>query len=98
MKKILVMVFLTLSLSVSAFWNNNNTPWGGFEDSGIFGFNPYNYWDPNWYSQEMNNMIDEFDDNRYNRYNGYNRYNNNGYNNPYTRGNSSPWGRGYNFR
>ncbi len=80
MKKILVIVAFTVSLGVNAFWNNNapwNSGYGYYQDNGIFGFNPYDYWDPNWYAQEMDNMIDEFDNDGYNRYGyGYGPYRN----------------------
>ncbi|HIC40062.1 MAG TPA: hypothetical protein EYO74_01470 [Piscirickettsiaceae bacterium] len=89
MKKILTVVLLAFALGANAFWNNNNnTPWsngsnnynGYQEDNGMFGYNPYDFWDPRWYMEEMSNMVDEFDDefnnNNYNGY-GYNPYNNN---------------------
>jgi len=88
MKKILAVVLLAFALGANAFWNNNNnTPWsngsnnynGYQEDNGMFGYNPYDFWDPRWYMEEMSNMVDEFDDefsnNNYNGY-GYNPYNN----------------------
>lgn len=110
MKNILAVVLLVFTLSANAFWNNNG-PWGnsynnygnsyGYKDNGIFAFNPYNYWDPRWYVEEMSNMMDEFDDNDWDNnyggygYNPYNRNNrNNGYNryNPYNSPlNNSPW-------
>ncbi len=100
MKKILAIVLLAFTLSANAFWNNNG-PWGnnynnygnyGYQDNGIFAFNPYDYWDPRWYAEEMSNMMDEFDDNGWNNnyggygYNPYNRYN------PY---NNGPWNNNY---
>lgn len=115
MKKIIALVLLTATLSVHAFWNNNNwnnMPWGGSNyyghqnDNGIFGYNPYDFWDPRWYSEEMSNMVDEFDDNNgwgNNNY-GYNPYNyrgNRAYNAAPNRYNSrpnryinTPWGAG----
>ena len=100
MKKILTIVLFLLTLNANAFWGNNNNSYNNYgyqQDNGIFSFNPYDYWDPRWYSEEMSNMIDEFSDNNnyngygynpYNNYNGrgygYNPYNNyNSYNNPY---------------
>jgi hypothetical protein len=48
-------------------WSNNNyncyNNYGYQQDNGIFSFNPYDYWDPRWYSEEMSNMMDEFSDN-----------------------------------
>ena len=88
MKKIFAVILLAFSLGDNAFFNNNDMPWNnGFnnnvngyqQDNGIFSYNPYDYWDPRWYMEEMSNMVDEFDDefnnNNNNRY-GYNSYNN----------------------
>ncbi|OIR25759.1 hypothetical protein [Bathymodiolus thermophilus thioautotrophic gill symbiont] len=106
MKKILAIALLAFTLNANAFWGNNSMPWNGNnynnnyngygnygyqQDNGIFSFNPYDYWDPRWYSEEMSNMMDEFSDNnngwgnnnRYNRYNNYNGYGYNPYNNNY---------------
>ncbi len=101
MKKLLAIIALiAVSLSANAFFNTNNMPWsngynynGYQEDNGMFGYNPYDYWDPRWYMEEMSNMADEFDDNNNgwnnNHFNGYNPYNNpygnsyNNFNNPY---------------
>lgn len=98
MKKIIAIFAMAAALSANAFWNNNSTPWnnsynnGGYQtDNGMFGYNPYNYWDPRWYMEEMSNMVDEIDDEISN--NG----NNNGYAyNPYSNnpwGNNTPWNR-----
>lgn len=99
MKKTLLLILLTATLSANAFWNNNNwnnMPWGnsnsyGYQnDNGIFGYNPYDFWDPRWYTEEMGNMVDEFDNNNW----GNNNY---GYgNNPYNR-RGYGYGNGYNF-
>ncbi|ABL02262.1 hypothetical protein Rmag_0508 [Candidatus Ruthia magnifica str. Cm (Calyptogena magnifica)] len=108
MKKIFTIVLLTSTLSANAFWSSNNTPWGngynnynayGYqEDNGIFGYNPYDFWDPRWYAEEMGNMFDEFDNNGWNNnnYYGYGRngYGRNGYGfapNGYV---NTPWGPG----
>ena len=97
MKKIFAVVLLAFTLGANAFWNNNDMPWnsnnyngyGYAEDNGIFAYNPYDYWDPRWYMEEMSNMVDEFDDefNNDNYYNGYYPYNNS--NTPW--GNNTPW-------
>jgi hypothetical protein len=108
MKKIIAIMLFTLAFNSNAFWNGNNnnnypwnnfggsnSPWGNFvEDNGIFGFNPYEYTDPQWYPQEMSNMFDEFDDefggnNWGNRSNFNNPYMNN-FNNPYNNFNGNP--------
>ncbi|QKQ24010.1 hypothetical protein HUE58_02270 [Candidatus Ruthia endofausta] len=89
MKKILAIVVLAFTLSANAFWNSNNTPWsngynnhngyGYQEDNGMFGYNPYDFWDPRWYPEEMGNMFDEFDNNGWNNNNNYYGYGRNGY-------------------
>ncbi|MBC8493338.1 MAG: hypothetical protein ISR70_02425 [Candidatus Thioglobus sp.] len=89
MKKMITIALLAVSLSSNAFWNNNNN-YGGYntgyyDDNGLFGYNPYDYWDPRWYFEEMENMFDEFDDNG---------WNNNYYNNPYNYG-RNPNGYGF---
>lgn len=109
MKSFFTIALLTFTISVNAFWSGNNSPWGngynhrnsyGYqEDNGIFGYNPYDFWDPRWYAEEMGNMFDEFDDNGWNNnYNGYGRngygYGRNGYGfapNGYV---NTPWGPG----
>ncbi|CAC9520355.1 hypothetical protein [uncultured Gammaproteobacteria bacterium] len=100
MKKLLTIVLFTVSLSVNAFWGNNNSPWGGGynnynnygyqQDNGIFGYNPYEFWEPSWYFEEMSNMFDEFDNN------GWNNNNNDGYGYGYNPYNS--WNQGNNYR
>ncbi len=89
MKKLFAIVLLALSLSSNAFFNNNdwnNGPWNGGwnDDNGIFGYNSYDYWDPRWYFEEFENMMDEFDDNG---------WGNNNYYGPYAYGpyNQAPW-------
>ncbi|WP_428087333.1 hypothetical protein [Candidatus Thioglobus sp.] len=86
MKKIFAIVLVAVSLSANAFFSSSDMPWnsgsnnnGYQKDNGMFGYNPYNYWDPRWYMEEMSNMVDEFDDNlssNDNNNNGYNPYNN----------------------
>ncbi len=75
-------------------WNNTNgyNNNGYQDDNGMFGYNPYDYWDPRWYMEEMSNMVDEFDDEFNNSNNGWNNNNYGGYNNPYNNFNS-PWNR-----
>lgn len=100
MKKIIAIFAMTATLSANAFWNNSNMmPWGnnnynGYQqDNGFFSYNPYDYWDPRWYFEEMGNMVDEFDDGFGNGYN--NPYGNGVYNNPYnnTPYNNNPYNR-----
>lgn len=91
MKKILTITLLASAMSVNAFWNNNNMnmPWdsgvsnynhnnhsyGYQQDNGIFAYNPYNYWEPRWYAEEMSNVFDEFGGNGWNN----NNHNQTGY-------------------
>ena len=105
MKKLFAIALLTLSLGSSAFFNGNNGPWGGngwgnngwnngWNDNGIFGYNSYDYWDPRWYMEEMENMMDEFDDNGWGNNHGYGPYGQNGYGNNYAPNGfmQTPWG------
>ena len=85
MKKIIAIVALAASLSSNAFFNNwNNNGYNGYEDNGIFGYNPYDaFIDPRWYFEEMSNIMDDFGNfggNNYNNGYGYNPY---FYGNPY---------------
>ena len=82
MKKLIAIFAMAAALSANAFWNSNNTPWGnnyngyGYaDDNGIFAYNPYDYWDPRWYFEEMENMMDEFDEGWNDDYYGYGPYN-----------------------
>jgi hypothetical protein len=94
MKKIMIVSLLTLALNASAHtggnnnpWGNNsfnNGPWGGSNNNnGIFGNNPYSMFTPDWFSEEMDDMMDEFDSNNSGPWG-----NNNGWNN------NNPWGNG----
>jgi len=94
MKKIFAVVLLAFSLGANAFFNNNDMPWNnGFnnnvngyqQDNGIFSYNPYDYWDPRWYMEEMSNMVDEFDNEINN--------NNNNYGYGYNPHHNAPWNR-----
>ena len=82
MKKLITIALLATSLSSNAFFNNNNG-WnnnGYQQDNGLFGYNPYELYDPRWYMEEMENMINEVDD----KLNDNNNYSYNGYNaNPF---------------
>ncbi|BBB22747.1 conserved hypothetical protein [Abyssogena phaseoliformis symbiont OG214] len=106
MKKIFAIVLLAFILSANAFWNNNTPRSNGYnnhngygyqEDNGMFGYNPYDFWDPRWYPEEMGNMFDEFDNNGWNNNNNnYYGYGRNGYGygfapNSYV---NTPWGPG----
>jgi len=65
---------------------NGSNNWNGYQqDNGFFAYNPYEYYDPRWYAEEMSNMFDEFDgNNNYYQPTGY------GYNpRNYTLGNTT---------
>ena len=112
---------LTLALNATAGWGGNNSPWGnnGFSNgpwggsnnnNGIFGSNPYSMFTPDWFSEEMDDMMDEFDSNnsgpRGNKGFSNGPWSNKGFsNNPWVNkgfsngpwGNSTPWSNyGYN--
>ncbi len=100
MKKIITVSLLTLALNATAGWGGNNSPWGnnGFSNgpwggsnnnNGIIGNNPYSMFTPDWFSEEMDDMMDEFDSNNNGPWGnqGFNKgpWNNSGFGN-------SPWG------
>ena len=103
MKKMIAIAAVAASLSANAFWNNNGyNGYNGYKDNGFFGYNPYSVFTPNWFSEEMENMFDEFDggNNYYGprgnygpRYYGPNRYGNN-WMNPWNNNSwgNTPWG------
>jgi len=99
MRKIITVSLLTLSLNATAGWGGNNGPWGnngwsngpwGGSNNGVIGNNPYSMFTPDWFSEEMSDMMDEFDSNNSGPW-GNNSWNNNG---PWgKRGfNNGPWG------
>lgn len=110
MKKLLAIALVAASLSANAFFNSNDMPWnngnnynnnGYQEDNGMFGYNPYDYWDPRWYMEEMGNMVDEFDDEFNSNGNNYGYGNNGPWNNnswgnnaPWNNNNNAPWNNG----
>ena len=72
MKKIITVSLLTLTLNATAGWGGNSGPWGnsgwnngpwGGNNNGIFGSNPYSMFTPDWFSEEMDDFMDEFDNN-----------------------------------
>jgi hypothetical protein len=73
MKKVIATVALatvmgTASAGFFGFGSNN---YGGYNDNGIFGFNPYSFMTPGWFIEEMDNFADEFSNDNYYGYNGY---------------------------
>jgi len=66
MKKIItsVLTALFLTTSANAFFENDiefplsdNNPYM----NGMFAFNEYNMWEPQWYAREMENAFNEFE-------------------------------------
>lgn len=55
--------------------NYNNQGYSYQQDNGLFTYNPYDYWDPRWYIEEMSDMFDEFGGNSWDNSN----YNKTGY-------------------
>lgn len=101
MKKIITVSLLTLALNATAGWGSNNSPlgnngwsngpWGSSNNNnGFIGNNPYSMFTPDWFSEEMSDVMDEFDSNNSGPW-GDNSWNNNS---PWgSRGfNNSPWG------
>jgi len=92
MKKIITVSLLTLALNASAGWGGGNSPWnngpwsGSNNNNGIIGNNPYSMFTPDWFSEEMDDMMDEFDSNNSGPW-GNNGWSNNG---PWG-GNNGPW-------
>jgi len=94
MKKILATVLLAISLNVTAFWNN--APWnGGYQNNGFIAQNPFSTFSPDWFKEEMDDFVDEFNNN-----NNNNSWNNRGYRNgPWNNGNTNnnkPWNNNHN--
>ncbi|WP_198266435.1 hypothetical protein [sulfur-oxidizing endosymbiont of Gigantopelta aegis] len=91
MKKLIaISVFSAIVLgaasNASAFWGNNNDsecygPYGKIPNC-----NPYDEWDPRYWMEEMEDMMDDDDDYR----GGYG--NGNGYQQPYGGGYQQPYG------
>lgn len=110
MKKILTTLLLAMSLNVIAFGGWNNGPWnsGGYNNNGFIAYNPFSTFSPDWFQEEMNDFVDEFDNNRGwgNRGNYHPRNNRNFNNGPWNNNNfnNMPWGNnpfwnnGYNNR
>ena len=101
MKKIVTISLLTVALNVSAGFNNgpwgnsgwNNNPWGGGynENNGFIAHNPYSMFTPDWFGEEMDDMMDEFDSNNNGPWGNSSSWNNNRWNNNGPWGNNTPW-------
>ncbi len=105
MKKIITVSLLTLALNATAGWSGNNSPWGNNgwsngpwggsnNNNGIVGNNPYSMLTPDWFSEEMDDMMDEFDSNNSSPWGnkGFNNgpWGNKGFRND-SWGNNTPW-------
>lgn len=104
MKRIITASLMVMAFNVSAGFGNG--PWGnnGWNNAnntvnnGIIAHNPYSMFTPDWFSEEMDDMMDEFDtDNNtpWNNKNFNNRgpwNNNNGPWNNRNWSNNGPWG------
>ncbi len=85
MKKIVSASLLMIALNTSAGFGNG--PWsnsGWNNNNGIIAHNPYSMFTPDWFSEEMDDMMDEFDSN--NTPFSKNQFNNQG---PWN--NTAPW-------
>jgi len=71
MKKIVSASLLMIALNTSAGFGNgpwSNNGWNNSNNSnnsnnGIIAHNPYSMFTPDWFSEEMDDMMDEFDSN-----------------------------------
>jgi hypothetical protein len=102
MKKIITASLMVVALNASAGFGNG--PWGnnGWNNAnnnvnnGIVAHNPYSMMTPDWFSEEMDDMMDEFDTGKntpWNNKNFNNRgpWNNKNFNNRGPWSNNSPW-------
>ena len=91
---------MTVALSASAGFGNGpwgNNGWGGNNiNNGFIAHNPNSLFTPDWFSEEMDDMMDEFDGNNTpwnsNGFNNNGQWNNN--NGPWNNrnfGNNTPW-------
>ena len=88
MKKIVSVSLLMIALNTSAGfgngpWNNSNN--SNNSNNGIIAHNPYSIFTPDWFSEEMDDMMDEFDSNNM-PFSNNNQFNNQG---PWN--NTGPW-------
>lgn len=89
MKKIVSVSLLMMALNTSAGFGNgpwSNNGWNNSNNSnnGIIAHNPYSIFTPDWFSEEMDDMMDEFDSNNM-------PFSNNQFNNQGPRNNTGPW-------
>ncbi len=97
MKKIIaISVFTAFVLgaasNASAFWGNNNDsecygPYGKIPNC-----NPYDEWDPRYWMEEMEDMMDDDDDYYRGGYGGYGQPYGGGYGQPYGYAPQQPYG------
>ena len=89
MKKIVSVSLLMIALNTSAGFGNgpwSNNGWNNSNNSnnGIIAHNPYSIFTPDWFSEEMDDMMDEFDSNNM-------PFSNNQFNNQGPWNNTGPW-------
>ncbi|WP_428087332.1 hypothetical protein [Candidatus Thioglobus sp.] len=99
MKKIITAALMIVALNVSAFFNNGpwtNNGWNN-TNNGFIEHNPYSMFTPDWFSEEMDDMVNEFDNNNtpwsnnnFNNRRAWNNPGNNANNRNSWRGNN-PW-------
>jgi hypothetical protein len=98
MKKIITVSLMVVALNASAGFGNG--PWGnnGWNNvnNGIVAHNPYSMMTLDWFSEEMDDMMDEFDTGKNtpwnnNNFNNRNPWNNQNFNNRGPLSNNSPW-------
>ncbi|MDC9726583.1 MAG: hypothetical protein PSN35_01960, partial [Candidatus Thioglobus sp.] len=94
MKKIIATSLMVAALNASAGFGNGpwgNNGWNNNQDNGFIAHNPYSMFTPDWFSEEMDDMMDEFDfNNNNNRGPWGNNFSNNGpWNNNFN--NRGPW-------
>ena len=89
MKKIVSASLLMIALNTSAGFGNgpwSNNGWNNSNNSnnGIIAHNPYSMFTPDWFSEEMDDMMDEFDSNN-------TPFSNNQFNNQGPWNKTGPW-------
>jgi len=86
MKKIVSASLLMIALNTSAGFGDgpwSNSGWNN-SNNGIIAHNPYSMFTPDWFSEEMDDMMDEFDSNN-------TPFSNNQFNNQGPWNNTAPW-------
>ncbi|WP_138120016.1 hypothetical protein [Bathymodiolus heckerae thiotrophic gill symbiont] len=110
MKKMVSVSLMIVALNASANfgsgpWSNNGWNNGGNSNNGFIAHNPHSMFTPDWFSEEMDDMMDEFDSNNTPWSNNNNFNNQRPWSNNYSptqnrNWNQGPWGNSqpFNFR